>query len=81
MTLDGDAVAVTVGDLQLIDLGHALDRLAEIDAGAARLVELKFYVGLSLEEIAEVLDMGRATVARRWRYARSWLLDSLAAGA
>lgn len=78
VTLDLDSTAAPAGELDQIALGQALDRLAEIDASAARLVELKFFLGLSLDEISDALGIARSTVARRWRYARSWLLDALA---
>jgi RNA polymerase sigma factor (TIGR02999 family) len=56
---------------------EALDRLENIDQGCARIVELKFFSGLTTEEIAHVSGVSRATVVRNWRFAKAWLLDQL----
>jgi RNA polymerase sigma factor (TIGR02999 family) len=61
----------------LIALEEALENLAQLDARQARIVELRFYVELSVEEIAEVLGIGTATVKRDWAMARAWLLHQL----
>jgi len=55
------------------ELDAALTRLAQLDAELARLVELRFFGGLSIEETAEVLGISAATVKRRWATARAWL--------
>jgi RNA polymerase sigma factor (TIGR02999 family) len=55
------------------ELDAALTRLAQLDAELARLVELRFFGGLSIEETAEVLGVSAATVKRRWATARAWL--------
>ena len=62
-------------DVEVFD--EALARLFEIDADRARVVELRFYAGLTLEEIAESLGISESTVQRRWRTARAWLLKAL----
>lgn len=62
---------------ELIALGDALDRLAEFDPRQARVVELKYFGGMELEEIAQVLGIGSATVTRDWRLARGWLFQAL----
>src|ERR1043166_7284108 len=54
-------------------LDEALTRLEAIDAEQARIVELRFFVGLSIEETADALDMSPATLKRRWSLARAWL--------
>ncbi|MGI8468005.1 MAG: sigma-70 family RNA polymerase sigma factor [Pyrinomonadaceae bacterium] len=59
--------------VDLIALDEALDKLARRDEQQARVVELKFFSGLSLEETAEALRVSRATVARDWEAARAWL--------
>jgi len=59
--------------VDLIALDEALGRLARRDSQQARVVELKFFSGLSLEETAEALRVSRATVARDWEAARAWL--------
>jgi RNA polymerase sigma factor (sigma-70 family) len=58
-------------------LDDALSRLAEMDERQARLVELRFFGGLSIEETAEVLGISTGTVKREWRIARSWLRREL----
>jgi RNA polymerase sigma-70 factor (ECF subfamily) len=64
-------------DVELIALEDALERLAALDARKSRVVELKFYGGLTVEEIAEVLQVSRATVEREWSFARAWLYDAI----
>jgi len=59
-------------------LDEALERLFKIDDERARVVELRFYAGLTLEEIAQALDVSESTIVRRWRAARAWLLSALA---
>ncbi|MFC3550068.1 ECF-type sigma factor [Lysobacter cavernae] len=58
-------------------LGHALDRLQAIDPRQAHIVELRFFVGLGEEEIAELLGLSSRTVQREWRLARAWLRREL----
>jgi RNA polymerase sigma factor (TIGR02999 family) len=58
---------------KLIALHEALSRLAADDADAARVVDLHFFAGLSIDEAAEVLGVSRATAYRQWAYARAWL--------
>ena len=60
-------------DLDLLALHGALEELATVDPQQSRIVELKFFGGLSIEETAEVLDIGHATVERDWKMARAWL--------
>lgn len=60
-------------DVDVLRLDEALKTLAELDPRQARLVELRFFVGLSIEETAEVLGIGRATVGRDWVTAKAWL--------
>ena len=61
----------------MLALDAALDRLAALDAGQARLVELRFFGGLSIEETADALGVSPATVKRRWALARAWLAKEL----
>lgn len=62
---------------ELVALDDALTRLSALDPRQARVVELKFFAGMELEEIAEVLSVGTATVTRDWRLARGWLFQAL----
>ena len=57
----------------LVALDEALDRLAEFDPQKSRIVELRFFSGLSVEETAEVLGVSAPTVKRQWRMAKAWL--------
>ncbi len=61
----------------LVALDDALRELARRDAQSAQIVELRFFGGLDREAIAEVLGMSSATVTRRWRSARAWLINYL----
>jgi RNA polymerase sigma factor (TIGR02999 family) len=60
-------------DLDVIALDQALDRLAQVDEQQAKVVELRFFSGLSVEETAEVLQISTATVKREWSMAKAWL--------
>ncbi len=62
---------------RLIALDEALGELAKLDIEMVRVVELRFFGGLDREAIAEALGIGSATVTRRWRSARAWLIDYL----
>lgn len=62
-----------VETMNLVALDEALTELAEIDAMQAQLVELRFFGGLTIEEIAETLSMGKRTVDRSWSAAKAWL--------
>jgi RNA polymerase sigma factor (TIGR02999 family) len=64
-------------DVDLIALEDALQRLAALDERKGRVVELKFFGGLTTEEIAEVLQVSGATVEREWAFARAWLYDAV----
>ena len=60
-------------DVDLILLDEALKRLAELDPLQARIVEMRFFAGLSVEEVAEVLGVSDSEVKREWRSAKAWL--------
>lgn len=66
-----------VADEKLLALDAALTRLAAEDPLAARVVELRHFAGLSIEEAATVLGLSRATAYRHWTYARAWLRDAI----
>jgi RNA polymerase sigma factor (TIGR02999 family) len=63
---------------ELLALHEALERLAAHDPLKARLVELRFFAGLTLEQAAECLNISGSTADRSWRYARAWLYDAMA---
>ena len=67
-------------DIELIALEDAMEGLAALDERKARVVELKFFGGLTVEEIAEVLGISGATVEREWTFARAWLYDAIECG-
>lgn len=71
------AVAGPEPNLDLVALDEALDRLAARDPDRAKLVELRFFAGLTMPKVAEVLGVSLATAERRWAYARAWLLAEL----
>ena len=70
---DATLVAAEEKGVDLIALDEALNKLTELDKQQARVVELRYFSGLSLEETAEALHVSRATVARDWEAARAWL--------
>jgi RNA polymerase sigma factor (TIGR02999 family) len=61
----------------LLDLNRALDRLEQIDARKARMIELRFFLALTVEEIAEVLEISKATADRDLKFIRGWLYREL----
>ena len=69
--------APSTDDAMLPALGEALDRLEKLDAEQARIIELRYFVGLSVEEVADALQLSPATVKRRWALARAWLFREL----
>ena len=73
-----DALAVNADPEGMLPaLDEALERLAAIDAEQARIVELRFFAGLSIEETADALGLSPATLKRRWSLARAWLYREL----
>jgi RNA polymerase sigma factor (TIGR02999 family) len=79
VTLDEGLLAddATSSRIDLIALDRALTRLAALDAQQARIVELRYFGGLSVEETGEVLGISAATVKRHWAVARAWLLREI----
>ncbi|MFL6216830.1 MAG: sigma-70 family RNA polymerase sigma factor [Blastocatellia bacterium] len=76
-----DAMAVPVErDLDLLALDDALASLTEMDPQQGRIVELRFFGGLTIEETAEVLDISPATVKRDWNWAKAWLYREIKRG-
>lgn len=83
----GDAVILSLDEgsidvsgqraAELVALDEALKRLAETDPNKAKLVELRYFGGLSIEATAEVLGVGTATVVRQWRLVKAWLYKEI----
>jgi len=71
------AVAQTGRDVDLLGLNDALDALAELDERQSRIVELRFFAGLSIEETAEVMHLSPASIKREWQTARAWLFRKM----
>ncbi|MBX7170350.1 MAG: sigma-70 family RNA polymerase sigma factor [Pyrinomonadaceae bacterium] len=75
-----DAGLIDISDekaTNLIELDAALKKLAELEPTRSRLVELRYFGGLSVAETAEVLGISEATVVRQWRVARAWLYQEI----
>jgi len=64
-------------DVDLVALDDALTRLAQVDERKSKLVEMRFFAGMSVEEVAEALGVGTATVKRDWAMARAWLFREI----
>ena len=73
-----DGLAATPGpNVELLELDRALDALAAVDPRKSRVVELRYFGGLTVEETASVLEVSPDTVKRDWRLAKLWLLNAL----
>ena len=70
-------VPVRMRELDLVDLDAALEHLAAVDARQARIVEMRFFAGMTVEEVSEVLCVSVTTVHRSWRSAKAFLLQHL----
>jgi RNA polymerase sigma factor (TIGR02999 family) len=68
-------------DFNLLAVDDALNRLAQVDARKSKVVELRFFGGLGVEETAEVMKVSVDTVMRDWKLAKVWLLRELSGGA
>ncbi|MDJ0655256.1 MAG: ECF-type sigma factor [Xanthomonadales bacterium] len=75
--LDLVSVPVPANYPDWLDLDRAMQELEKINETAARVVDLRYIAGLNIEETAETLGIGTATVGRHWRFARSWLQTQL----
>jgi RNA polymerase sigma factor (TIGR02999 family) len=73
LELDPEMMAASTRDVDLLSLDVALTRLAKLDERQGKIVELRFFAGLSIEETSEALGMSVATVKRDWMSARVWL--------
>ena len=80
LTLDNAESAMTRRPVDLLALDDALDGLARLDPQQSRIVELRFFGGLSIEDTADVLGIAPATVKRHWSTARVWLHQEMRGG-
>jgi RNA polymerase sigma factor (TIGR02999 family) len=79
VSLADSLVAATNEDAMLPALDEALTRLEQLDPEQAKIVELRYFVGLGIEEAADAMGMSPATLKRRWAMARAWLFRELSA--
>ena len=77
ITLDEEALTVREPSIDVVAVDRALEAFARVDPRKSQVVELRFFGGLSLEEIADVLHVSVETVKRDWRLARLWLSRAL----
>jgi RNA polymerase sigma-70 factor (ECF subfamily) len=80
VALTDDIAAVPAPDCELLMLDEALRALARIDERQAHIVELKYFGGLSEEEVGAVLSLSRATITREWQSARAWMYRRMTKG-
>jgi RNA polymerase sigma factor (TIGR02999 family) len=76
-TLPPDSGLVLQPDVDILGLDDALNRLAASDPNKARLVELRYFAGLSVPEVAEIIGMSPASVKRQWGVTKAWLYHTL----
>jgi len=76
--LDDDMASVDAVAEEILDLDAALTRLGDVDARKVRIVEMKFFAGMTNEEVAAALAVSDATVERDWKLARAWLINAVA---
>ena len=80
VTLDEHAATVQPRECELLLLDRALDELITLDPRQGRIVELRYFGGLSEQEVADLLSLSRATVTREWQTARAWLYRRITTG-
>ena len=80
VTLDERVLAAPPMDVDLLALDVALEQLAAVDERKCRVIEMRFFGGLSVEETATALNVSTDTVKRDWRIAKLWLLDAIEKG-
>jgi RNA polymerase sigma factor (TIGR02999 family) len=74
---DAAGLSIETADENLIALDEALNELATFDAQQSRIIELRYFGGMTIEETAEVLDLSPATIKREWALARAWLYKTI----
>jgi RNA polymerase sigma factor (TIGR02999 family) len=80
VSIDQDVEAPSRDETSVLALDRALERLERVDSGLARIVELRAFGGLTIEEAAHVLKVSASTAKREWRTAKAWLTRQLGAG-
>jgi RNA polymerase sigma factor (TIGR02999 family) len=80
VNLDSDELVCAASPDELLIINDAIDKLAAEDAGAAQLVKLRYFAGLSVEQAAELAGLARSTAYEHWAYARAWLHCELFGG-
>ena len=81
VSLDGALPVTMPSSVDVLALDEALDALSAIDSRPCRVVELRFFAGLKIDEVAEALGVSPATVEREWAMARAWLYRHLSSQA
>ena len=76
--LSDDLAWVNIGSAEMLDLDRALDELAALDAGKVQMVELRYFLGCTAEETAELMQVSKATVDRELRFIKGWLYRRIA---
>lgn len=74
---DESALAAAMPDERLLALDEILDQFAEVDPAAAELVKCRYFIGMTLEEVAEFMGISLSSAKRQWTYARAWLKREL----
>lgn len=77
VALDDETWSYSTSPENLLALDEALEELSSVDQEAAQLVELRYFAGLSIEQVADVLNISRATAYRNWTFAKAWLYRSI----
>lgn len=77
VALDNEGPASGDAGLDVVALNESLERLAELDPEKLRVVEMRYFAGMSIEETAEAMDISPATVKRHWNFARLWLMRDM----
>jgi RNA polymerase sigma-70 factor (ECF subfamily) len=80
VSLEETAIASPERDVQLVELDGALEKLAKVDPRKSQIVEMHFFAGLGLEEIAAVLKVSERTIRRDWNFSKAWLAREISRG-
>ncbi|MBM3783173.1 MAG: sigma-70 family RNA polymerase sigma factor [Acidobacteria bacterium] len=73
----GDTAIIGSAEIDYLDLHSALERLESLDPRKARVVELRYFAGLSIEGVGELMELSPMTVKREWNFARTWLYEQM----